>query len=96
MDGWQLDREEKVRFRGFYPKMRHENPLKPSLGEHVGDSIPKCDVFFITKMKILCSRENEFVWDREVQWFFYVQASICRLKNLIDVNLAYNKHLPLL
>ena len=51
------------------------------------------DAFFITKLKILCSTENEFVWDREVQWFFYVQASVCRLKNLISVNLAYNEHL---
>ena len=55
-----------------------------------------CHVLHITKLKNLCSRKHEFVWDKEVWWFFRVQVSICRSKNLIGVNLAYNEHLPLL
>ena len=55
-----------------------------------------CHVLHITKSKNLCSRKHEFVWDKEVRWFFCVQVSICRSKNLIGVSLAYNEHLPLL
>ena len=55
-----------------------------------------CHVLHITKSKNLCSRKHEFVWDKEVRWFFCVQVSICKSKNLIGVNLAYNEHLPLL
>ena len=55
-----------------------------------------CYVLHIPKSKISCSKENEFVWDWKVWWFFCVQPSVFRQQNLIAINLVYNEYLPLL